>query len=319
MMKYHLRVLLGLCFSINILSAEASISVFACEPEWAALTVELLGDSRGVYSATSALQDPHHVQARPSLIAKARAADLLICTGAGLEEGWLPLLLRKSANKRIQVGEPGYFMATEHVPLLDKHSNVDRSMGDVHGMGNPHIQLDPDNMVRVARALAQTLMGLMPERAEAIDGRAKDFVRQIQEAQQRWLPLRQALQDKNMIVHHDSWVYLTQWLQMHKVATLEPKPGVAPSTAHLASLLDVVTHNKADIIIHSAYQDNRAAQWLANRASLPVVSLNSSVKDWQQHGALIHWYQGLLEALNTAISTANNERDNDVDQIRKGQ
>ncbi|NIO12678.1 MAG: zinc ABC transporter solute-binding protein, partial [Xanthomonadales bacterium] len=133
--------------------ALADLRVLTCEPEWAALVEALGGDLVTVNSATSGLQDPHRIQARPSLMAQARRAELLVCTGADLEIGWLPLLLRQAANGRIQTGQPGHFFASDYVTMLDVPARLDRSEGDIHPYGNPHIHLDPRNISIVAREL----------------------------------------------------------------------------------------------------------------------------------------------------------------------
>ena len=128
---------------------QAQLNVFATVPEWGALAEELGGDKIKVYVATNALQDPHRVQARPSLLARARSAQLLLATGADLEIGWLPILQRDSGNPRILPGAPGMFEASQYVQLLGIPTSVDRSMGDVHAAGNPHIQTDPRNFLPI--------------------------------------------------------------------------------------------------------------------------------------------------------------------------
>jgi len=125
------------------ISAHASVDVFACEPEWAALTREIGGDKVSIYQATTALQDVHHIQARPSLLAHVRSADLIVCSGADLEVGWLPVLMQSGGNPKIRIGQPGYFMASDYVPKLEVPTSVDRSMGDIHPFGNPHVHTDP--------------------------------------------------------------------------------------------------------------------------------------------------------------------------------
>ena len=132
--------------------ARADLRVFACEPTWAALAREIGGDHVTVHSATTGRQDPHTIQARPSLIAKLRRADLLICSGAELEIGWLPLLLRRASNARVRPGQPGNVDVSLHVPMLEVPTTVDRSMGDVHPMGNPHTAIDPRTITRIAAA-----------------------------------------------------------------------------------------------------------------------------------------------------------------------
>src|SRR5207249_10408023 len=138
-----MRILLAaLCFAISS-PALAALNILACEPEWGALAKEIGGDRVTVYTATTALQDPHRIEARPSLIARARSADLMVCTGAQLEIGWAPLLQTQAGNPKIQAGQSGYFEAASAVSPIERPTSVDRSLGDVHPGGNPHIHLDP--------------------------------------------------------------------------------------------------------------------------------------------------------------------------------
>ena len=233
-MKRLIAVLLTSFFSSSVWSG---LQVFTCEPEWAALAKELGGERLDIYSATTAQQDPHHIQARPSLIARTRQADLLICSGAELEIGWLPLLLQKSANPKIQPGQPGHFMAAEQVSRLGMLAQVDRSMGDVHASGNPHVHLDPQRLLIIAERLAKRLAQIDGDNADFYQQRLADFHQRLALANQRWQGAIERLKDKHIIVHHDSWIYLTHWLHMHTVATLEPKPGLPPSSMHLAELV----------------------------------------------------------------------------------
>lgn len=153
--------------------AQAAVKIFACEPEWGALAQELGGNLVDVTVATTALQDPHHIQARPSLIARARNADLVVCTGAELEIGWLPILLQQSGNAKVQAGQPGNFAAADHVRKLEIPGQIDRSQGDVHATGNPHIHTDPRNIAKVATALGLRLAQIDPGHASQYEiGRA---------------------------------------------------------------------------------------------------------------------------------------------------
>jgi zinc/manganese transport system substrate-binding protein len=151
--------------SLFALPASAGLNVFACTPEWGSLAKELGADRVRVYTATTALQDPHRIEARPSLIARARTADLAVCNGAELESAWLPLVQSQSGNPRIQSGQPGYFEAASAVSLIEKPAQVDRAHGDVHAAGNPHLHLDPGNIARVAAALGERMALLDPTEA----------------------------------------------------------------------------------------------------------------------------------------------------------
>jgi len=280
-------------------SALAEVKLFACEPEWAALARELGGERLSITSATTALQDPHHIQARPSLISKIRRADLLVCSGADLEIGWLPVLLRKSANAEIQPGSRGYFIATEQVELLGKPTVLDRSMGDVHMAGNPHIQFDPYRVMQVARALAARLAEIDQGHQAQYEANLHTFLDRWQSAIQRWESEAKSLRGRSMVVQHESWIYLQQWLGLKQLATLEPKPGVPPNAGHLAKVLAAVKKDRPDFIVYASYQSEKSAQWLAAKTGAPAVSLPFSV---DADEGLIAWYDRFLHLLLQAQS-----------------
>ena len=201
-------------------------------PRW---RKEIGGDDVRVYTATTALQDPHRIEARPSLIAQMRRADLVVCTGAELEVGWLPVLLREAGNAAVQPGRPGYFEAARFVPLLEKPARLDRADGDVHAAGNPHIHTDPRNILRVGEALTARLAEVDPANAAALSG-ARPGVRRALAGGHRTLGSRAPHRSRDLpvAVQHKSFSYLLAWLGMNEVAVLEPRPGVEPSVGHLA-------------------------------------------------------------------------------------
>jgi zinc/manganese transport system substrate-binding protein len=256
--------------------AQAKLKVFACEPEWGSLVHELAGDKVDVDVATSALQDVHQIEAKPSLIAKIRRADLTVCSGAGLEVGWLPQLLRQSGNQKI-AGGAGAFSAASQVKTLQKPAQLDRAAGDVHPEGNPHVQMDPYRVLIIARTLDARLAQLDPANAAVYQQRLADFNARWSAAIKKWEARAAPLKGRNIVVHHDSWIYLTQWLGMRQVGALEPKPGVPPTSAHLASLVATTKSSNTLAIIRAAYQDPKASAWLSERTSVPAVSLPFTV------------------------------------------
>ncbi len=281
--------------------ARAALNVLACEPEWAALVKELAGDKARVASATTALQDPHRIDARPSLIARARSADLLVCTGAELEVGWLPILQRESGNARIQPGTPGHFEAAAFVTLLDRPGRVDRAMGDVHAAGNPHLHLDARNILPVADALATRLVHLDKENAGHYAARHRDFQQRWQSALGRWQARAAPLKGVTIATHHKDWVYLAHWLDMKVTATLEPKPGVEPSVAYLGEVLRQVRQQPVRLVAHTNFQSPRAARWLAERASVPVAELPYTVGASPATDNLFAWVDTLLQRLLESV------------------
>ncbi len=259
------------------LPAQAALNVLSTVPEWAALAREIGGDRVRVASATTALQDPHHIDARPSLIARARNADLLIATGAELEIGWLPVVQRESGNPRIQPGQPGYFEAAAHVRMLDVPARLDRADGDVHAAGNPHIQTDPRNMLAVGEALAARLAQLDPANAAAYRTGYAAFANRWRAQIKRWEAQAAPLKGVAVVSQHKAWAYLYDWLGLREVAALEPRPGVEPSLAHLALVRDQAATSRPRMVIRAAYNSARPAEWFAREAKVSAVVLPFTV------------------------------------------
>jgi len=260
-----------------MMPAHAALKVLATTPEWASLTKEIGGDKVDVYAATSAFQDVHRVEAKPSLVARARSADLVVATGAQLEIGWLPVLLQESGNARIQPGGNGYFEATSALRLLEVPSSVDRSLGDIHPQGNPHAQLDPHNIAAVAKALTARLAVVDPSNAPFYSARGADFLNRWQTATARWESEAARLKGVSVVVIHRDQVYLCHWLGLVEAAAIEPKPGVPPTAGYLAGLVAKLTQTPAKIILRNAYNDSKAADWLSERVHAPVVTLPYTV------------------------------------------
>jgi zinc/manganese transport system substrate-binding protein len=302
----HRRVILLSVASALLLApaarAAAALEVLACEPEWGALVNELAGDKARVYVATTALQDPHHIQARPSLIAAARKAELLVCTGAELEVGWLPLLVRQSGNNAIQPGKPGYFEAAAYVRKLEVPTRLDRAEGDVHPAGNPHVQTDPRNIALVAEALAARLAELDAVNAATYRQRDADFQARWKVAIARWEKQAAPLRDTPIVVQHKAFPYLEQWLGLQEVAALEPKPGVEPTSAHLSEVLEGLKSRPAKMIVRAAYNDGRGAEWLAERTKLPIVVLPFTVGGDDKARNLFGLFDDTVERLVKAVA-----------------
>ena len=293
-------LLVLLIASILPISSSAALRVFACEPEWAALVQELAGDNVKVYTATRPGQDPHYVQARPSLISKIRRADLLICTGADLEAGWLPLLLRKGHNKHVLAGQPGHLMIADTIQLKDKPATLDRSEGDVHAAGNPHLQTDPRNMLPAATAITERLSKLEPSNVDFYRKNLATFNIRWQQAIKAWEQKAAPLQGMPVVVYHRSWVYLQDWLGLKEVASLEPKPGIPPGSKYLADVLNRTQGYKDLVVIHSQYQESKAIEWFSGKTSAPVVLLPSTIGGTAEAKDLYSWYEDILSRLLNA-------------------
>src|SRR5215471_4771959 len=222
--------MVGLAVSLAVLfrtPVAHALEVFACEPEWAALATELGGDKVETFSATTARQDPHQIQARPALIARLRSADLVICTGAELEIGWMPMLLRQAANARVQPGTPGYLEAAKYVRLLEVPTRLDRAEGDIHPAS------DPRNVAAVAAVLSRRLGEIDPADNAVFAQRSQSFTGRWNAAMQRWAQQASALRGAPIAAYHKSWAYLEDWLGLREAGTIEPKPGIPPGSQYL--------------------------------------------------------------------------------------
>jgi zinc/manganese transport system substrate-binding protein len=255
----------------------AALEVFACEPEWAALTKELAANKANIYIATNALQDPHYVEARPSLIAKARRAQLVVCTGAELELAWLPLILLESGNVNAVPGKSGYFTASSYVTMVEVPVSLDRALGDLHALGNPHIHLDARNFLPIAKALSARLVELDPANTAFYQGRLQAFTQAWQAAIARWEKQAVPLKGQPFVAQHQAYSYMNAWLGLKQVAVLEPKPGMEPSVAHLAQVIVQLQQSPAKMVVRSAYQNPKPSKWIAERAHIPEVILPFSV------------------------------------------
>jgi zinc/manganese transport system substrate-binding protein len=300
-MNILLKTGLFLLFLALTGSASAALNVFTCEPEWASLAQEIGGDKVSVTSATTARQDPHRLEARPSLIARIRRADLLVCTGAELEVGWLPLLMTQSGNPKIQAGSPGYVEASQFVPKLEVPKVLDRSLGDIHPSGNPHVHLDPRNIAKVAQVLAERMASVDAGNAAVYRDRAADFGRRWASAMQRWDGEKERLKGVPIVVYHRDFSYFINWAGMREVGSLEPKPGIPPSPSHLAELVDQMKRDPAKVIVYSPYNDPRAAEFLSQRAGIPTTMMPFTVGGTDQAKDLFGLFDDTLARLLAVI------------------
>ena len=276
-MQACIKTLSAIALTLLATPVLASLSIFATVPEWGALAQELGGDKVTVYTATNALQDPHHVEAKPSLIARARRADLVVATGAELEIGWLPLVLQQAGNPKLQPGQPGYFEAAGFVTTIERPTRLDRADGDVHPQGNPHIQTDPRNIALVANALGARLAQVDPAHAAQYKQRLDAFTAKWQANMARWARQAAPLKGATIAAHHKAYAYMEDWLGLSEVAVLEPKPGVEPSASHLEEVLNTLKARPAKMVIYSAYQDPKPDEWLSEHAHIPAVKLPFTV------------------------------------------
>lgn len=259
------------------LFARADLKVFATVPEWGALAGEIGGSHVEVFTATGGMQDPHRIEARPSLIARARNADLIVATGAELEIAWLPLILRNASNARIQPGQPGYFEAASAVSMRDVPARLDRAEGDVHPFGNPHIHTDPRNLLKVGEALSARMAQLDAANAATYRSNFQRFSERWQAAIKRWETQAAPLRGIHVVSQHKAFPYLYAWLGIVEVATLEPKPGVEPAVSYLGQVMSAVAAQQPKMVIRAAWNSPQPTEWFSEHAHIPAVVLPFTV------------------------------------------
>ncbi|MGH7662806.1 MAG: metal ABC transporter substrate-binding protein [Gemmatimonadaceae bacterium] len=235
------------------------------------------GERISVEHISAGYQDPHFVDAKPSFVLELRDADALALVGLGLEAGWLPLLIDGARNTDIRPGGPGYIDVSQVIPVLDVKVNADRSMGDVHPLGNPHYWLDPANAKRIARLFQERFTALDPRGAATYARNADAFEAKLDATVGSWQGMLDVIRGKPVVAWHTSWNYFADFTGMDIVGYMEPKPGVPPSPSHLAGLILQMRRTGADVIIMEPFYDRKTADFVASRTGAKVLILPPSV------------------------------------------
>jgi zinc/manganese transport system substrate-binding protein len=224
-----------------------------------------------------------------------------VCSGSQLEVGWLPLLFTQSGNSKIQPGSAGYLEASQLVPRLEIPTTIDRSMGDIHPGGNPHIHLDPRNIAKVAAVLTDRLARIDAPNAAAYQAASKAFLQRWQEAIGRWERDAARLKGVPLVVYHRDESYFINWIGLREAGSLEPKPGIPPTPAHLADLVDRMKREPAKVIVYSAYNSPKAAESLGERTGIPVVMLPFTIGGSEKAKDLFGLFDDTISRLLAAV------------------
>ena len=223
-------------------------------------------------------QDPHFIDAKPSFVLQLRNADVWAFVGLDLEIGWMPLLLDGARNPKIRKGAPGYVDASTAIKVLDTpQGNVDRSMGDVHPLGNPHYWLDPENGRRIARLFETRFAQLDPANAAVYDANEKAFEARLNAAERGWATDLATIKAKPIVAWHTSWRYFAEYTGVNIVAFVEPKPGVPPSPSHLYTVIQTVKRTGAKALVMEPFYDRKVADLIARQTGIKVLILPPSV------------------------------------------
>jgi ABC-type Zn uptake system ZnuABC Zn-binding protein ZnuA len=251
----------------------AQLRVVATTPDLAALAREIGGNAIEVTALAKATEDPHFVDARPSLIVTLNRADLLIEGGAELELGWLPALLQGVRNTKIAVGSPGRISASLGIKMLDVPTTFDRSRGDVHALGNPHFMLDPLNAKLIAAQITERLAQIQPASAAQFRANQQRFDSTLDTKLAEWQAALAPFRGAKIVTYHRDFSYLAERFGLEVVATLEEKPGIAPSPAHLAQVIATARAQSARAILVQPYQNRRTAETVARQTGATVLDM----------------------------------------------
>lgn len=302
-----LAILATVAALLGAAPAAAKLRVVTSHADLAALTLAVGGDRVEVTNLTLPTQDPHFVDARPSLMLSLNRADLLVVVGLELEVGWLPTLLTGARNPEIMPGRPGYLDTSGFVEKKDVATGaVDRSMGDLHPDGNPHFTRDPRAGLRIAAGIAQHLTRLDPEGASTYRRNYSVFEHELKEAMTRWSEALAPYRGTEVVGYHTSWVYFADWLGLRMETFVEPKPGIPPDPAHVARVLQWMRTNRVAAILQEEYYPDATSRLLAEKAGATLVQMpgGAHVERGQSY---IDYVGTQVERLVSALGKARGE------------
>lgn len=271
-----------LAFALTLVAGSAfaagKLNVVTTTSDLASISNEIGGDRITVTAIARGYQDPHFVEPKPSFLLLLQKADLLEVIGLDLEIGWLPPLVDQSRNANIRPGAAGYLDVSRGVEILDRPTGaVNRSMGDVHPMGNPHYWLDPANAVRVAIQVEKKLEELQPADATYFQARLNDFKKRMNDADKRWKAALAPYKGRKIVTYHNSWPNFMRRYGLEVAGYIEPKPGVPPSPSHLFQLITMMKAQKVSVIAMEPYFDHKTPQSVADKTGAKLVVLYPSV------------------------------------------
>lgn len=255
------------------LGAQAKLNVVATTPDLAAIAQEIGGDKIALTTLARPTEDPHFVDAKPSFIVKLNRADVLIEGGAELEIGWLPALLNQARNAKIAAGTPGRIDCARGIAMLDVPATLDRSQGDIHAAGNPHYVIAPSNARIVAQNIASALAAMDEKNAETYRANLQKFTATLDAKLAEWRTTLAPFQGRSVVAYHDSWPYFAREFGLKLDLFLEPKPGIPPTPAHLAEVIQKMKAEDAHVIFVDAYLNRKTAETVARSTGATVLDV----------------------------------------------
>ena len=267
------KLLLATLAALLALGAQAKLNVVVTTPDLAAIAREVGGDKIEITTLARPTEDPHFVDAKPSFIVKLNRADALLEGGAELEVGWLPTLVQGARNEKIQTGQPGRILGNQGIAMREVPTTLDRSQGDIHAAGNPHYLVDPENVKIVAQHLAAAFGQLDAANGGFYSANASKFIAALDAKLAGWQAQLAPFKGQHVVAYHNSWVYFAERFGFKIDLFLEPKPGIPPSPAHLASIITKMKEEKARVIIVDPYLNRKTAETVARSTDATVVDV----------------------------------------------
>jgi zinc/manganese transport system substrate-binding protein len=295
-MKTILLSLLILIVSAG--NAFAEINVVATLPWIGSISKEIGKDKIGITVLVKPDQDPHHIEAKPGMILAARKADIIMYNGLDLEAGYLPVIIESSRNPKIQPGRQGNLDCSSFIEPIEKMQSADRSMGDIHPLGNPHYHLSPKNILKAAEGIAQALSRLDASNAGFYHANFSSFKKRLQEKQRQWQAM--PLKGKKFIAYHKYFEYLAHETGFQIAGYVESKPGIPPSSAHIERLIETIKTTKPNALLTLPYYGQKEAGFISQKTGIKILALPADVgaanigadaKDW------FGFMDGIMEAL----------------------
>ncbi|PYJ55787.1 MAG: zinc ABC transporter substrate-binding protein [Verrucomicrobia bacterium] len=293
-----MKNLLGLfVLPLLVLAAHAKLSVVVTTPDLASIAREIGGDQIELTALARPTEDPHFVDAKPSFIVRLNKADALLEGGAELEIGWLPPLLQGARNPKIQSGTPGYVLCHEGITMLEIPATLDRSKGDVHASGNPHYMTDPANAKIVAKHIASAFCQLDPKSCDVFKANLKSFEDRLDAKIVEWKMLLAPHKGKEVVTYHNYWIYFAKAFDLKMDLYLEPKPGIPPTSAHLAEVIAKMRSDNIRLIVVQPYQNRKTAETVASHTGGAVLDWPSFPMTNKETQSYMDWMDFLVKSL----------------------
>lgn len=276
----------------------AQLKVAVSYPYIGSLAKEIGAEHIKVIVLSKGNWDPHFIVPRPSLISKLRQSDALIMNGAQLEIGWLPPLIKRASNRSVMPNSASFLNLSYHVSLIQKPESVDRSLGDVHPAGNPHFHLDPHNILVLAESISEFFIRLDPQNSDHYKNNLQRFAQEWKERLKRWDLIMQDKKGMKIIQFHDNLAYFNQAYGLKTISTIEPLPGISPSSRHTLALINKIRRDKPSCILHDVYHSTKTAEYISSKTGIKIILMPHDIDALESITSLSELFDHLVEAVH---------------------